>query len=89
MRYPLLDIDLLLHNRLFAAANAAALLNYMALYAVSILTAIFLEVVQGTFGRGDRLDHAQPAAAHGRGQPVQRPAERQDRFAGARARGAW
>jgi EmrB/QacA subfamily drug resistance transporter len=43
---PLLDMDLLLHNRLFAAANAAALLNYMALYAVSILTAIFLEVVQ-------------------------------------------
>jgi EmrB/QacA subfamily drug resistance transporter len=44
---PLLDTDLLLHNRLFAAANTAALLNYMALYAISILTAIFLEVVQG------------------------------------------
>jgi len=46
VRDPLLDMDLLLHNRLFAAANAAALLNYMALYAISILTAIFLEVVQ-------------------------------------------
>ena len=44
---PLLDLDLLLHNRLFAAANTAALLNYMALYAITILTAIFLEVVQG------------------------------------------
>ena len=44
---PLLDIDLLRHNRLFATANGAALLNYMALFAVSILTAIFLEVVQG------------------------------------------
>ena len=44
---PLLDLDLLLHNRLFAAANTAALLNYMALYAISVLTAIFLEVVQG------------------------------------------
>jgi EmrB/QacA subfamily drug resistance transporter len=43
---PLLDLRLLTHNRLFAAANVAALLNYMALYAVSILTAIFLEVVQ-------------------------------------------
>ena len=43
---PLLDLDLLLHNRLFAAANSAALLNYMALYAISILTAVFLEVVQ-------------------------------------------
>jgi EmrB/QacA subfamily drug resistance transporter len=44
---PVLDLDLLLHNRLFAAANLAALLNYMALYAISILTAVFLEVVQG------------------------------------------
>ena len=44
---PVLDLDLLLRNRLFAAANSAALLNYMALYAVSILTAIYLETVQG------------------------------------------
>jgi EmrB/QacA subfamily drug resistance transporter len=43
---PLLDLDLLMHNRLFAAANSAALLNYMALYAISILTAVFLEIVQ-------------------------------------------
>lgn len=47
VRSPLLDLDLLLHNRLFAAANLAALLNYMALYAISVLTAIFLQVVQG------------------------------------------
>ena len=44
---PILDLDLVLKNRLFAAANTAALLNYMALYAVGLLTAIFLEVVQG------------------------------------------
>ncbi|RPJ50941.1 MAG: DHA2 family efflux MFS transporter permease subunit [Methanobacteriota archaeon] len=44
---PVLDLDLLLHNRLFAAANTAALLNYMALFAISMLTAIYLEVVQG------------------------------------------
>ena len=44
---PVLDLDLLVHNRLFAAANLAALLNYMALYAISVLTAIFLEIVQG------------------------------------------
>ena len=44
---PVLDLDLVLHNRLFAAANTAALLNYMALYAISLLTAIYLEVVQG------------------------------------------
>ena len=43
---PVLDLDLLIHNRLFAAANTAALLNYMALYAIGLLTAIFLEIVQ-------------------------------------------
>ena len=42
-----MDLDLLRHNRLFATANGAALLNYMALFAVSILTAIYLELVQG------------------------------------------
>jgi MFS family permease len=46
-RDPVLNLDLLMHNRLFAAANSAALLNYMALYAISILTATYLEVVQG------------------------------------------
>jgi EmrB/QacA subfamily drug resistance transporter len=45
--WPVLDLDLLLHNRLFAAANAAALLNYMALFAIGLLTAVYLEVVQG------------------------------------------
>jgi EmrB/QacA subfamily drug resistance transporter len=44
---PLLDLDLLFHNRLFAAANTASLLNYMALGANGILTAVYLEVVQG------------------------------------------
>jgi EmrB/QacA subfamily drug resistance transporter len=43
---PLLDLDLLRRNRLFAAANSAALLNYMAMYAVSLLTSVFLEVTQ-------------------------------------------
>ena len=47
VKAPILDLDLLVHNRLFAAANLAALLNYMALYAVSVLTAIHLEIVQG------------------------------------------
>ena len=43
---PILDLDLVLKNRLFAAANTAALLNYMALYGISLLTAIYLELVQ-------------------------------------------
>ena len=45
---PILDLDLVLKNRLFAAANTAALLNYMALYGISLLTAIYLELVQGS-----------------------------------------
>ncbi len=47
VRQPVLDLDLLVHNRLFAMANTAALLNYMSLYGASILTAVFLQVVQG------------------------------------------
>ncbi len=43
---PILDLDLVLKNRLFAAANTAALLNYMALYGIGLLTAIYLELVQ-------------------------------------------
>ncbi|HTX69969.1 MAG TPA: MFS transporter [Thermoleophilia bacterium] len=43
---PILNLDLVLKNRLFAAANTAALLNYMALYGIGLLTAIFLELVQ-------------------------------------------
>lgn len=44
---PVLDLTLLVCNRLFAAANTAALLNYVALSAIAVLTAVYLEVVQG------------------------------------------
>lgn len=47
VRDPMLDLDLLLRNRLFAAANLAALLNYMALYGPMVLTAIYLQEVRG------------------------------------------
>ena len=43
---PILNLDLVLKNRLFAAANTAALLNYMALYGIGLLTAIYLELVE-------------------------------------------
>jgi EmrB/QacA subfamily drug resistance transporter len=46
VRDPVLDLNLLLHNRLFATANLAALLNYAAMYGVTVLTAVFLQVVQ-------------------------------------------
>ncbi len=48
---PLVDLDLLRHNRLFAAANIAALLNYMALFGIAILTAIELQLVEGVTAR--------------------------------------
>jgi len=59
---PIMDLGLLRNNRLFAAANLAALLNYCALYAVSVLTAVELQLVMG-----------QPARVAGwvmMGQPV-------------------
>jgi EmrB/QacA subfamily drug resistance transporter len=45
--HPILDLDLVRKNRLFAAANFAALLNYMAMYGIAVFTALFLEIVQG------------------------------------------
>jgi len=46
-RDPLLNLDLLRKNRLFAAGTAAAFLNYAAVYGVTTLTAVFLEISQG------------------------------------------
>ena len=47
IRDPMLDLDLLRKNRVFASANSAALINYMAIFAATTLTAVFLEIVQG------------------------------------------
>jgi EmrB/QacA subfamily drug resistance transporter len=44
---PLIDLDLLRHNRGFALGNLAALLNYTALCAVALLTSVWLQLVQG------------------------------------------
>ncbi|WP_005035711.1 MFS transporter [Holophaga foetida] len=48
---PMLDLNLLRKNRLFAAANVAALLNYMALFAVAMLSAVQLQLVHGLSAR--------------------------------------
>jgi len=47
VRDPLLDLDLLRKNRLFAAGTVAAFLNYAAAHAIATLTAVFLQVSQG------------------------------------------
>jgi EmrB/QacA subfamily drug resistance transporter len=44
---PFLDVGLFRRSRLFATANFAALANYMAFSAVTVLTSVFLEVVSG------------------------------------------
>ena len=45
--YPILDLGLFRHNRVFAASTTASLLYHGASYGVTIFTAVFLEVVQG------------------------------------------
>jgi MFS family permease len=44
---PMVDLDLLRKNRVFALANSATLLNYVAIFAVTTLTAVYLEITQG------------------------------------------
>jgi EmrB/QacA subfamily drug resistance transporter len=44
---PMLPLGLVTKNRAFAAGNAAALLNYMAVFGVTTLTSVYLIVVQG------------------------------------------
>lgn len=44
---PVMDLDLVRKNRVFAAGTTAALLNYAAIYGVTLLTAAFLEIVEG------------------------------------------
>ena len=44
---PMVPLALVTRNRAFAAGNSAALLNYMAVFGVTTLTAVYLEVVQG------------------------------------------
>jgi len=41
----MLDTSLLFHNRLFAAANASTLLNYISLYAVTFFMSLYLQRV--------------------------------------------
>jgi EmrB/QacA subfamily drug resistance transporter len=47
VREPMLPLGLVTGNRAFAAGNTAALLNYLAVFAVTTLTSVYLEVVQG------------------------------------------
>jgi EmrB/QacA subfamily drug resistance transporter len=46
-RHPTFDLSLFTSNRLFAAANTAALLNYIAISGVTFMISIYLQDVQG------------------------------------------
>jgi EmrB/QacA subfamily drug resistance transporter len=48
---PLLDLGMFRRSRVFAAANLAALANYIALTAVTVLTSVFIEVAMGRSAR--------------------------------------
>ena len=47
VRFPTLDLSLFTKNRLFAAANATAFLNYVAVNGVTLMMAIYLESIRG------------------------------------------
>ncbi len=44
---PLLPVSLITSNRVFAASNAAALINYSATYAVGFLLSLYLQYIRG------------------------------------------
>jgi EmrB/QacA subfamily drug resistance transporter len=46
-RHPIFDLSLFTENRLFAAANIAALLNYIAISGVTFMISIYLQDIQG------------------------------------------
>ena len=46
-RYPLLNTDLLLHNRLFALSNLSAMFNYAGTFSMTFFLSLFLQVVMG------------------------------------------
>lgn len=49
--YPLLNINLLRHNRIFALSNLAALLNYAATFGVTFFLSLYLQYVKGMSAR--------------------------------------
>nr|WP_320114258.1 MFS transporter [uncultured Desulfuromonas sp.] len=46
-RFPLLNMDLLLHNRVFALSNLAAMFNYAGTFSITFFFSLFLQVVLG------------------------------------------
>lgn len=53
--FPVLDIKLLLQNRLFAFSNLAALINYATTFAVSFMLSLYLQYIKGLSPRDTGL----------------------------------
>ncbi len=47
VRYPVLDVSLFLHNRIYAFSNLAALISYSATFAVGFLLSLYLQYIKG------------------------------------------
>ncbi|SDC57292.1 MFS transporter [Williamwhitmania taraxaci] len=46
-QYPVLDMKLFAHNRLFAMSNLAALINYATTFAITFIISLYLQYVKG------------------------------------------
>lgn len=44
---PILDVNLILHNRVFALSNLATLINYAASFGISFFFSLYLQVIRG------------------------------------------
>ncbi|MFH1215166.1 MAG: MFS transporter [Pseudomonadota bacterium] len=47
IKFPILDVNLLLHNRVFALSNLATLINYAASFGISFFFSLYLQYVRG------------------------------------------
>jgi MFS family permease len=52
---PILDVGLLIHNRVFAFSNLATLINYAASYGIAFFFSLYLQVVRGYSPEGAGL----------------------------------
>ena len=75
---PLIDLRLFTQNRLFAAGNVTALMNYTTASGVVLVLSLYLQDVLGVLARSCRPDPARAARGHGPDRPRRGSALRQN-----------
>jgi len=55
VKFPVLDINLFIHNRVFAFSNLAALINYAATFAIGFILSLYLQYIKGLTSTGAGL----------------------------------